>query len=174
MAQLGLPSVRFCRGLNCIASSEKRLSMGRRSSQSCYSSRLEVKNQGRRTCMGLQNSVRRSTYNTSGRYSGVASNGTREDTVNKPPDLKEGMRCHPAVVCSTIRNGPPAGFTGMCACACVLVCEWLRAEGGFIELCWVAAAPEPRATKKAFHCSVVEVAVLCSKHFCMWCHEATN
>lgn len=122
--------------------------MGQRSSQSCYSSHLAVKNEGRRTCMGLQNSVRRSTYNTSGCYSGVASNGTREDTVNKPPDLKEGMRCHPAVVCSTIRNGPPAGFTGMCAC--VLVCEWLRAEGGFIELCWVAAAPEPRATKKHF------------------------
>ncbi len=34
--------------------------------------------------------------------------------------------------------------------ACVLVCERLRAEGGFIESCWVAAAPEPRATKKHF------------------------
>lgn len=68
-----------------------------------------------------------------------------------------------------------------CVCECVLVYDdvscrvglggTLWAEGGFIESC---RAQQPQGYQKAFHCSVVEVAVLCSKHFRMWCQEATN
>lgn len=79
------------------------------------------------------------------------------------------MHSHPAVVCSTIRKV----LLG-CVRACVLVCEWLRAEGGFIRVMLGRGGPRAQGYQKAFHCSVVEVAVLCSKHFCMWCHEATN
>ncbi len=52
------------------------------------------------------------------------SHGTgREKTlVNKPPEPSRsevGKRCHPAVVCSTIRNGPLAGLLGCVRVACV-------------------------------------------------------
>ncbi len=54
--------------------------------------------------------------------------------------------------------------------ACVRSCMRAVTGGrGLYRVVLGRGGPGAQGYQKAFHCSVVEVAVLCSKHFCMWC-----